>query len=529
MPETASCGARRGRRGLWPRSLAARTSLLLIVGLGIVQAVGLIIHAFDRIDLGRRMQVHDAQLHVLSIYRSIAETLPPQREAEVRTLHLPPHFHVTLGPGPNPGSDVDIIEHPPFPTDNAPPFHGHHGPPGPGFPDSGGFSDHPPPDRGPPVDGPPHHDFDDEPPGSPGRHGPPPHMPVPMIAPGGMPIALPHWLMPRNVVSSHAPGSNERALSFLLPDDTRWLTIDYSLGRPGFLTSPTLPLAFLLMTLAGGTLILWGVRRLIAPVQTLAAAAEALGRDVNAPPLPEDGPTEIARASAAFNTMAARIRRFVTDRTLMLTAIGHDLRTPITRLKLRSEFIDDDDLRQKFLQDLDEMEAMVAATLSFGRDSARQESMVPLDLTALLQTIIDEATEGRADLAELVDFTVEPPQVMIRARPVSLKRALNNVMNNAIKYGGSAHVTLSVDRGAARDGTDIAIICIDDEGPGLADDELEQMFEPFVRAETSRNRETGGSGLGLAIARTIVRGHGGDIVLQRRPAGGLRARVSLPI
>ena len=149
----------------------------------------------------------------------------------------------------------------------------------------------------------------------------------------------------------------------------------------------------------GGRADVWAVRRLTAPVRTLAAAAEALGRDVNAPPLPEDGPTEVATAAAAFNTMAARIRRFVQDRTELLTAIGHDLRTPITRLKLRAEFVEDDEQRGKMLADLEELEAMVSATLAFGRDARTTEPVAPLDLAELLRTILDETGDARPDAA----------------------------------------------------------------------------------------------------------------------------------
>ena len=153
------------------------------------------------------------------------------------------------------------------------------------------------------------------------------------------------------------------------------------------------------MTLAAAVLTIWAVRRLTAPVRTLAAAAEALGRDVNAPPLPEDGPTEIATAAAAFNTMAGRIRRFVQDRTEMLTAIGHDLRTPITRLKLRAEFMEDDEQRRKMLADLEELEAMVSATLAFGRDATSAEPVAALDLPELLRTVLDEAGDARPEAA----------------------------------------------------------------------------------------------------------------------------------
>ncbi|MBE7209748.1 MAG: histidine kinase, partial [Gluconacetobacter diazotrophicus] len=221
------------------------------------------------------------------------------------------------------------------------------------------------------------------------------------------------------------------------------------------------------------------------------------------------------------NTMASRIRRFVTDRTLMLTAIGHDLRTPITRLKLRSEFIDDDELRAKFLADLDELEAMVAATLAFGRDSSAREPLAPLDLNALLSTILDDAVDGRPDLDGKVGFAAPPPAVTIQARPVALKRALTNLVGNAISYGGGARVTLRL----PRDGH--VEVLVEDDGPGIPAADIERVFEPFVRVESSRNRETGGTGLGLSIARNIVRGLGGDIALANRAPHGLKATVTL--
>ncbi|MDT8873170.1 HAMP domain-containing protein [Komagataeibacter rhaeticus] len=235
---------------------------------------------------------------------------------------------------------------------------------------------------------------------------------------------------------SHPVHGRHRTVAFLLPDERRWVTIHYILPRPSLFRSPTFPIAFLIMTCAGGVLILWGVRRLIAPVSTLAAAAEELGRNVNAPPMPEDGPREVARAAHAFNTMAHRIRRYLTDRTLMLTAIGHDLRTPITRLKLRAEFVEDDEMRARMLSDLDELEAMVAATLAFGRDASQREPMGQVNLTALLQTIADETTETCPALEGKVTFSSEMPDVLVRARPVALKRALGNLVSNAVKYAG---------------------------------------------------------------------------------------------
>jgi signal transduction histidine kinase len=291
--------------------------------------------------------------------------------------------------------------------------------------------------------------------------------------------------------------------------------------RPRPWHSPTFLAAFLLMTLAAAGLTLWAVRRLTAPVRTLAEAAEALGRDVNAPPLPENGPTEVATAAAAFNTMAARIRRFVQDRTELLTAIGHDLRTPITRLKLRCEFVEDDEQRGKMLADLEELEAMVSATLAFGRDAQSAEPVSPLDLAELLRTILDETGDAWPDKADTLRYE-GPTHYTIRARSLAMKRALTNLVVNAVAYGGSARFRLlpPVDR--------ILTIELEDDGPGIPPGELERVFEPFHRGEPSRNRETGGVGLGLPIARNIFRAHGGDVALANRPTGGLRATVTLP-
>jgi signal transduction histidine kinase len=269
-------------------------------------------------------------------------------------------------------------------------------------------------------------------------------------------------------------------------------------------------------------MIAWAVRQLLVPVRTLAEAAERLGRDVaNAPALPETGPFEIVTAAVAFNTMASRIRRFVEDRTFLLTAIGHDLRTPITRLKLRAEYMEDDEQRLKMLADLDEMESMVAATLAFGRDITATEAVTRIDLASLLRTILDEASDGAPDHADSLAYA-GPDHLPINARPLSLKRAITNLVGNALKYGDAARINLS------QKPPQTVQIDIDDNGPGIQPCDIETVFEPFRRLETSRNRETGGSGLGLSIARNIIRAHGGDILLQNLPAGGLRARVTLP-
>jgi signal transduction histidine kinase len=334
-------------------------------------------------------------------------------------------------------------------------------------------------------------------------------------------VVVPQPQRPKEIVMFGDIDAGRLLVAMRLPEGG-WLVLDVPLTAPRIWHSRNFLLAFVLMTLAAAFLSIWAVRRLTAPVRTLAMAAERLGRDVNAPPLPEDGPLEVATAAAAFNTMAARIRRFVQDRTFMLTAIGHDLRTPITRLKLRAEFVDDEELRRKIVKDLDELEAMVAATLAFGRDVTTDEPVTAVDLTELVRTVLDEACDMRPDLAEHIAY-VGPDHMPIRARTVALKRAISNLVMNALVYGDGAIATIR----PAQDG--MVTLLVEDHGPGLPLSEIDRMFQPFQRIETSRNNETGGMGLGLPIARNIFRAHGGDVTLGNRATGGARATVMLPV
>jgi signal transduction histidine kinase len=332
-------------------------------------------------------------------------------------------------------------------------------------------------------------------------------------------IPVPVPLRPRDTVMLGGFEDQMFAIGLLFPEGD-WLDFRIVMPPPRPWHSFTFLVAFVMMTAAAALMSLWAVRRLTRPVAVLAQAAERLGRDVNAPPLPETGPEEITTAAIAFNTMAERIRRFVQDRTLMLTAIGHDLRTPITRLRLRAEFIDDEGQRARMLSDLDDMEAMVAATLAFGRDAQATEAISRVDLAELLRTIIDEAGDARPDLAGRLTLD-GPEHLAIAARPLALKRALTNLVGNAASYGGSARVSLAAN-------PLVVTITIDDDGPGIPANEVERMFQPFQRLEASRSRETGGVGLGLPIARDILRAHGGDVALENRGSGGLRVRVTLP-
>ncbi|MBP2301912.1 ATP-binding protein [Azospirillum picis] len=274
---------------------------------------------------------------------------------------------------------------------------------------------------------------------------------------------------------------------------------------------------------------LLAARRVTAPLAGFAAAAERLSVDGEAAPLPEEGPSELRAATRAFNRMQARLARFVADRTQMLAAIGHDLRTPITRLRLRAELVDDPEMQRRMLADLDEMEAMISATLAFARDDAQREPRGRLDLADLLQSLCDD----RIDAGHRAVYD-GPAHVVAEGRPVALRRAFANLMDNAIAYGGGFTARLEPgqadlgrpDLGRA-DGH--ALIHIDDDGPGIPEAEFEKVFAPFYRLERSRSRDTGGVGLGLSTARTIIRGHGGDVTLANRPEGGLRVTVTLPL
>ena len=261
---------------------------------------------------------------------------------------------------------------------------------------------------------------------------------------------------------------------------------------------------------------IWAVSLATKPLRRLSEAADRFGADVGAAPLPETGPREVKQAAAAFNRMQRRLRQFVTDRTRMLAAISHDLRTPLTRMRLRTEMIDDTEQRTKMLADLQEMEDMVGATLAFAQEESIDEKSQPLDLRALLDII---ALDGRE--AGMAVSLVDSDPVVIPMRPRALKRALVNIVDNAVRYGDGAEIAL------ARDGED-AVIRIVDHGPGIAEAERDAVLRPFYRCEASRSRDTGGIGLGLSIASDTISAHGGNIVLSETSGSGLTVTVRLP-
>ncbi len=274
---------------------------------------------------------------------------------------------------------------------------------------------------------------------------------------------------------------------------------------------------WLVLSALAAAVFAWAMaQRFARPIGAFARAAERLGRDPRAPPIELDGPAEIAEAARAFNDMQARLNRYVDDRATMIAAVAHDLRTPLMRLGLRVEDTDPA-IRAACEGDIREMQAMISAVMAYVRDSSRIGVRRPLDLRSLAETVVDDA----ADRGAAVSLETGDP-VVIEADPVALKAMLANLVGNAVKYAGGAELVL-----VARERE--AIIAVRDRGPGIPDEDMERVFDPFFRGERSRNRDTGGMGLGLASARATARAHGGDITLHRRSGGGLCATVTLPL
>ena len=302
---------------------------------------------------------------------------------------------------------------------------------------------------------------------------------------------------------------NGARLQATLPDDAL---------RPPHEGAIIFTVIFLALTLA--LLSLWATRALTAPLARLANAAEAFGTGDDHAALPEAGPQEVVAVSRALDRMRSRVRRLIDDRTQMLAAISHDLRTPITRLRLRAEFIDDDHTRTMTLRDLDQMNALVEAALSFVRDGKGGSSGTPtlIDLASVVQTVCDGFSDIGADVA-----VTQSRHVLVRGRPDELERAITNLVDNAVKYAGSARLAMEQTPRGIR-------IVVADSGPGIPESERDAMLQPFVRGDRARNlNDASGFGLGLSIVLAIVESHEGWLTLTNRPEGGLLAAIELPL
>jgi signal transduction histidine kinase len=352
--------------------------------------------------------------------------------------------------------------------------------------------------------------------------GPAHHPRVSAALPDGAGFGGRHPMMGRGPMmhgfGGFGPFGGFRNLQVAVPlSDGQWLSFATALpaGGPSFSRQFLVSMGIMALIILAVTV--WAVRRVTTPLASLSAAAERLGNDLNAPPMPEAGTVETRQASRAFNAMQVRLRGLIENRTRMLAAISHDLRTPLTLLRLRAENVENPTDRDKMLATIAEMDAMVTATLQFARDEVSAEPRRPTDLTALLASTVDDMADTG------LPVSMEPAETIIcECQPASLKRALTNLLDNAVKYGKRG-------RAAIRTTAQAVEITIDDNGPGLPEDELVQVFQPFYRVEGSRNRETGGIGLGLAIALSIVQAHSGALKLSNRPEGGLRACLMLPI
>lgn len=300
-----------------------------------------------------------------------------------------------------------------------------------------------------------------------------------------------------------------------LPDQSRFVLTVLSLRN--LIPPPRLNVPSTLLFVLSVALLAYGVARMtMRPLAVLAVAATNLGRDIHHSPLVIRGATEIRQASAAFNAMQARIGQHITQRTQMLAAITHDLQTPLTRLRLRLEKVQDAELREKLIGDLSAMQVMVREGLDLARSIDSTEAKQLLDIDSLLDSVCSDAV----DAGQALELQGQVG-VCIMARPIALRRCLMNLIDNALKYGKSAKVSIALSAHGV-------CIRIRDDGPGIAPDQLQRVFEPFYRIETSRSREFGGTGLGLTIAANVAEQHGGSIRLANHPEGGLEVVLELP-
>lgn len=313
------------------------------------------------------------------------------------------------------------------------------------------------------------------------------------------------------------PEGGTHRIGVQLPDGTMIAGRVEGGPRPWFWGAPwlmTLMSAFICVTVLG----LWAARALTAPLSSFARAAENFSLDGAAEPLPERGPEEIRSVARALNRMHERIARLMSDRTRMLAAISHDLRTPITRLRLRAEFIEDEGNRKRMLIDLDQMRSMLESVLSLLRNDRKIEAVTLVDIASTLQLIADQF----GDMGHVVHYE-GPASATAAARPDDLHRGVTNLVENAVRFG--AEVTIRLDVAGTK-----LTIDVEDDGPGISDARKQEMLEPFVRGDDARTMdESTGFGLGLSIAHAIALAHGGDLSLHDREPHGLIVRMQLPV
>ena len=460
-----------------PKSLFGQTLLILLAGLIISHAVGSWIYTADREQAVRAVGGFAAAQRIANLTRLVHEAPPEWRERIVSALSdqtfrvsLSAQTPRTAAPAEANDASAAIKE---FLVEQVPPVPGQEPYVAISAPSGSPFGHHPMMGRGPMMQGFGGRGF--------GSFGTFRDLQVETPLPEGQ------WLSFATALPDTGPGVSRQFL---------------------------ISMAVMAIIMLGVSI--WVVGRVTSPLASLAAAADMLGKDMGAVPLPETGTIEVRQASRAFNDMQVRLRNLIENRTRLLAAISHDLRTPLTLLRLRTESVEDQNEREKMLATITEMNSMIDATLTFARDESIAEPRRPSDLAALLQSVTDDMRDAG------LPVSMEPAQPLVyECRPAALKRALTNLIDNAVKYGKSARIAIEA--------TPVAIeITIDDQGPGIPAAELKRVLEPFYRVEQSRSRDTGGVGLGLAIALSAIHALGGELILSNRPTGGLRAKLSLP-
>ncbi|UYB53104.1 ATP-binding protein [Xanthomonas sp. AM6] len=502
---------KRGRRGV---SIFARTFLLLVAALLTAQLIGIAL-------LVLRTPVYEMPVHPPEVIALLTTKMP----AGTQTLKVHDTAHAPL---PAPGqirdrfaefmmsnwldvapeqvrfyrSSDEKMHNPEFP-EGRPRLQPRAGPPG----DARLLREEPPPfaDQGAPPRAP----FDDP------VAQQPPRDPAPAASDAvaaAMRATGARWRERGLAPASPLLGGFTAALR---QPDGRWRSVVSPPRRFSTAFKTQVALLFVAGLLAMLPLAWWFSRALAAPIKRFAEAADRLGRNPDAQPLQRSGPSEIVQAADSFNAMQARLNRLVNERTHMVAAIAHDLRTPLARLAFRLEGLQPP-LRDKTIADIDEMKAMIAAALDFIHNDSRRGARAPLDFRLLVESVVDDASDTGADAT-----FVAGQAITLDGDPLSLRRMVMNLLENALKYGKRARLQLH------RDGAD-CVLWIDDDGPGIDPAQHEQLFLPFFRGENSRNRDTGGIGLGLSVAHSIALAHGGEITLSNRPEGGLRVCVELP-
>jgi signal transduction histidine kinase len=322
--------------------------------------------------------------------------------------------------------------------------------------------------------------------------------------------SLPDWQRPHNRV----PPRTE-AVQILLPIDAGNMLSAVNLRTP-----PMPPWEIIWATvvaiLVASLAAVFVARRVVRPLSELARAASVGATSAGAVPrVPETGPEDVRAAASAFNAMTEKVAKTLESQRHLLSAVGHDLRTPITAMRINLEFVADDDLREGLGRNLDELQQLTEQVLSAAKGTGG-ESKRNVDLSALVESLCTDLDE----MGEPVHWDLSAP-APISCRPNEIRRAVRNLVDNAVAYGGEADVKITDTHGAYE-------VVVEDKGPGIPEADRQRVFEPFVRLESSRNREGGGTGLGLTLVKAIAEGHGGQIILENKPDGGLRARMSLP-